>query len=285
MLYITILFLGCFKANAQSGDPTRYFPIDEGNSWTYFLVLEPPGEPIDTIWSGPYSIDNSALISDTLYVIADYPFSLGDTLRMGAAGNIWARVRGRDRMLFDFSLADTASYEFESGLGLAYPYQVSINRNRVADVGAGHFENVIELGFDIPGVIDDEQAFAFAPGVGIVYAYGLGGDYRELYAAEVGGQAITGVEEGAQRPRGHTEASAFPNPFVSSVSIVLPPSGQARATVRVFDLLGRKVGTLLNGPCAGCTVTWNAEGLARGLYFARIERGTHSQTIKLILDR
>ncbi len=57
--------------------------------------------------------------------------------------------------------------------------------------------------------------------------------------------------------------------------------------VSVYDVLGRKVATLLDGHCGSgpCELTWNASGLPRGAYYARIEQGGHVQTITLIVGR
>jgi hypothetical protein len=55
----------------------------------------------------------------------------------------------------------------------------------------------------------------------------------------------------------------------------------------VYDLLGKEVATLVNEPLSPGTYerTFNAEGLASGVYLYRIQAGGFMQTRKLVLLR
>ncbi len=79
----------------------------------------------------------------------------------------------------------------------------------------------------------------------------------------------------------------YPNPFNPSTMInyQLPMSNWV--TLRVYDLLGRQVATLVDEekPPGSYTVEWNATGLASGVYYYRLQAGEFSQTMKLILLR
>ena len=288
LYFSVLLLLLCFsKAWAQQVDSSRFFPLDVGNAWTYFKVLDPPYAPPDTIWRGTFTVSETMAINDTLYYLAAYPFALADTLRADEQGRIWARVRARDVLLFDFSLAEGGSYTFAPSHAPEHTFEVTIKRNLTVDVGAGRFEDCVELRFDVPNTVDEQHTFAFALGVGIVYAYGTLGDYAALYSAEVNGQMITTIEREALLPLAPSAAFAYPNPFSTSVTIVLPLSQRFWTRVSVYDVLGRKVATLLDGHCGSgpCALTWNASGLPRGAYYARIEQGGQVQTITLLLGR
>lgn len=81
-----------------------------------------------------------------------------------------------------------------------------------------------------------------------------------------------------------------PNPFNPSTSIrySIPASWpHSPVTLRVFDLLGRVVATLVDDVQTPGTydVTWGAEGVASGVYLCRLQSGRHAQTRKLILLR
>ena len=65
----------------------------------------------------------------------------------------------------------------------------------------------------------------------------------------------------------------FPNPFnpVTTIQYQLPTN--SRVTLKVYDLLGREVTTLLNEdrPAGYHDVKWDAANVASGAYFYRIE--------------
>ncbi|HED36873.1 MAG TPA: T9SS type A sorting domain-containing protein, partial [Ignavibacteria bacterium] len=85
-----------------------------------------------------------------------------------------------------------------------------------------------------------------------------------------------------------------PNPFNPStvISYSIPSVGASRdvsVLIRVFDVLGREVATLVNKeqPAGNYKVTFNATHLSSGIYFYRIsatgEAGSFIQTKKMIL--
>jgi len=71
----------------------------------------------------------------------------------------------------------------------------------------------------------------------------------------------------------------YPNPFNAStnISFDLPEAGQVK--IDIFNILGEKVATLLedNLQAGSHTVTWNAGGLASGIYLAKLS--THHGTL------
>ncbi len=79
--------------------------------------------------------------------------------------------------------------------------------------------------------------------------------------------------------------SAFPNPFNPSTTITFDLPQTQPVTLTVFDLLGRKVAALLNGPqTAGThTVRFDGAALPSGLYFARLASGQFTASQKLLL--
>jgi len=68
-------------------------------------------------------------------------------------------------------------------------------------------------------------------------------------------------------------AQNYPNPFNPSTSISYQLPKQSYVNLKVFDVLGREVATLVNGQqTAGYkSITWNAENVPSGIYFYRID--------------
>ena len=60
-----------------------------------------------------------------------------------------------------------------------------------------------------------------------------------------------------------------------------------RVSLKVYDLLGREVATLVNAvkEPGTHTVTWDVNGMASGVYFYRLRAAGFTQTKKLMLTK
>jgi hypothetical protein len=108
--------------------------------------------------------------------------------------------------------------------------------------------------------------------------------YSEIYAQHVSDAA--GVRDHANAvPSAYSLAQNYPNPFnpVTQISFALPKVGLTNLTV--YDLLGRRVATLVQGSMSAGehSVTFDANRLASGIYFYRIESGRFTATKKMVL--
>ena len=79
----------------------------------------------------------------------------------------------------------------------------------------------------------------------------------------------------------------YPNPFNSNTNVKFQIINSGIVILKVFDLLGREVKTLVNEYKQPGTyqVSFNAEGLSSGVYFYKIIAGDFSETKKMILIR
>jgi hypothetical protein len=81
----------------------------------------------------------------------------------------------------------------------------------------------------------------------------------------------------------------YPNPFNPSTVISYQLAVNSQVTLKVYNMLGQEVATLVNGPQeAGVyTVSFNTSkgilGLSSGVYVYRLEAGTFISTKKLVL--
>lgn len=98
---------------------------------------------------------------------------------------------------------------------------------------------------------------------------------------------ITDVLDQAEMPTLLALHQNYPNPFNPSTNIRFEVGGLGLVSLKVYDVLGREVATLVNEAKApgSYEVTWDAEGLASGLYLYRLQAGSYSETRKLVLLR
>jgi len=77
----------------------------------------------------------------------------------------------------------------------------------------------------------------------------------------------------------------YPNPFNNSTVIEFSLNRAMNIKLQVFDVQGRLVSDLAQGSFASGkhTVTWNAEGLASGIYFTRLSAGEVVKNCKMAL--
>lgn len=77
----------------------------------------------------------------------------------------------------------------------------------------------------------------------------------------------------------------YPNPFNPATEIAFSLSAKVRATLRIYDMLGREVATLVDEEKTPgkYTMKWDAGRHASGVYFYRLVAGDFVQTRKLML--
>ena len=95
----------------------------------------------------------------------------------------------------------------------------------------------------------------------------------------------TAVDENTSFPISFTLKQNYPNPFNPTTEIKYQLSENTLVMLRVFDVLGREVATVVNEqkPAGNYTTTFNAAGLASGIYFYRLDAGSFTQTKKMVL--
>jgi len=97
----------------------------------------------------------------------------------------------------------------------------------------------------------------------------------------------TDVQPTSDLPAVYQLDQNYPNPFNPSTVIgyVIPRSAFVR--LELFDILGRRVGTLVSGPqgFGPHSVVFDGAGLATGVYFYRLSAEGFTQTRKMMIIR
>jgi hypothetical protein len=98
---------------------------------------------------------------------------------------------------------------------------------------------------------------------------------------------ITSVAQHDRVPGEFRLEQNYPNPFNPATVISYQLAVNSFVTMRVFDLIGREVATLVNENLAAGNydITFNAAGLSSGVYFYRLTADDMVQTRKMILQK
>ena len=91
-------------------------------------------------------------------------------------------------------------------------------------------------------------------------------------------------EESREMPEKYVLSQNYPNPFNPTTNIEFQIPNGGFVTLKVFDLLGKQVRTLLNTAmnAGSYRVTFDGNGLSSGMYFYRLQCGNFSSTKKLL---
>ncbi len=184
-------------------------------------------------------------------------------------------------------------------------------------VAAGHSENTSQqylfalARYDTDGSLDktfgtdgivttavaglgDDKAYSVAiQSDGKIVAAGasLYNNFYDLYGFAVvrytgsSGSALNAVSATADVQKTYALYQNYPNPFNPSTAISYQLSANGFVTLKIYDILGREVATLVNERQAAGThsVTFNASDLPSGVYFYTVRSKGTSMTKKMVL--
>ncbi|MEJ2637489.1 MAG: T9SS type A sorting domain-containing protein, partial [Calditrichia bacterium] len=93
------------------------------------------------------------------------------------------------------------------------------------------------------------------------------------------------TQAGQNLPKSFALEQNYPNPFNPTTTIAFSLPDMELVSLKVYDLLGREVKSLVSGKKAAGTyeIQFNASHLASGIYYYRLQAGSFVSTKKLIL--
>jgi hypothetical protein len=110
-------------------------------------------------------------------------------------------------------------------------------------------------------------------------------DWNETWEFSVDTVQVGIYEHWRGTPNSFALYQNYPNPFNPTTNISFTIPSKSFVTLKVYDLLGRDVATLVSKelPAGTYPQQWNAAGFASGVYLYRLQAGKYSGTKKLIL--
>jgi hypothetical protein len=96
---------------------------------------------------------------------------------------------------------------------------------------------------------------------------------------------LTDVERVSELPEGYSLSQNYPNPFNPSTRIEFSLPTQSEVELKVFNMLGQEVATLVSASMAPGRYTADFDGakLASGMYIYRLKAGNFVSTAKMVL--
>jgi len=111
------------------------------------------------------------------------------------------------------------------------------------------------------------------------------GGIKQILLTGIGKDDAVNVEDEITTPLAFGLQQNYPNPFNPSTKIKWQSPINSWQTLKVYDVLGNEVATLINEskPAGTYEVEWNASSLSSGIYFYRLQMGYFIETKKMIV--
>lgn len=192
-----------------------------------------------------------------------------------------ALYRGGLRRLFRYNTEKTLVWGFEDTLSTAKVMAV-------ANLSTGQ-QTLTNVPWLAPGTWYDifTQDTLVVTG-GSVPSITLPAYTAAVYSSEPDSILLDVAEKGGSLPGSFSLDQNFPNPFNPTTTIRFAlPEGQRAVSLRVYDILGREVATLIDGAMAAGVhdVRFDGSRLSSGMYVYRLVTDRYSATHKLLLLR
>jgi hypothetical protein len=216
---------------------------------------------------------------------------------------------------------DASSYTFEDGFpSRGAPNRHSSPGFVVIGTNARGFEGDIDIRwtdpiwdptFDYSVVVGNFDRFPQDPSDGYTVYQGTGQEATDVglpgntvihytvFARDVSGSysvptdesrafvilGTAGMEEEPILPEAITGLACYPNPFNASVTFDFTLNRSGSATLSIYNLRGQEVASLMAGSISAGQhrITWDGSNFPSGVYFARLDAGGSSKSIKMVL--
>jgi hypothetical protein len=264
---------------SQSSSAQDWFPLEVGNRWDYSVrYLNHGGTYIDTIF---VEIIDEVVLNNKKYYNCSNPLFFGGE-RLFVENDslyIYDSMDSTDCLVFAFNLSDSTGYKpclFDTAIVIEYSvfnifgYEDTTQIQVTSDI----YEFSKKFGFKFKArynTLDEiEHQLSGCIISGVTY-----------------GELLVSVENETESPKEFSLFQNYPNPFNPSTNFRYSIPTQSFVIIRVYDILGNEIETLVNEERASGTyeITWYAESLPSGIYFYRIQAGSFVETKKMVLLR
>lgn len=144
--------------------------------------------------------------------------------------------------------------------------------------------------YDYTHDVGGTMHYPYTPGTFGLFAFRQGDPLPGYFDNVKVEQLAVGIPDNPQQASGFQLQQNYPNPFNPTTEISFSVPGNQPVQLLVFNSLGQKIRTLLNGSVSAGThrVRWDARDdrgnlVPAGIYYYRLNAGDFSQTRKMLL--
>jgi Tol biopolymer transport system component len=245
------------------------------------------------------------VVSDT--VIDDLQFARGFAMQtaLPASMTLWKdkNVGNQGHAWYAYTrnggTADTCSATWTPVLPADGVYEVSAYIPSIGNAAEARYQIVRSGGSVTKSINQSQNGNSWVSLGSYSFTKGSGGSVRLGDQSSNAGQILafdavrwsrtqnlaTGVQLTAEVPGGFALGQNYPNPFNPSTNFEFRIANVELVDVRIFDVLGREVATLVNEVrTAGVyTVRWDASSFPSGVYYYRLQAGAFVDSKKMVL--
>lgn len=254
-----------------------YYPLEVGNRWDYGY-MDSPGHFV---------------YQRTVSIRIDTTMPNGKTYAVFSDGS-YQRQQGDTVYTYSPTQGESLLYDFSKGNGdtiktTYYPNDTETTIvQKFSETWFGKSRTV--WAFTTTGTnISVYEYISIADSIGYV-----AGEFEGGFGEECIGAIINGVQYGILTavssvnnllPTQSRLSQNYPNPFNPSTQINYTIPKASNVTLKIYDILGREIATLVSGKNqpGEHSVSWNALNVPSGVYFYRIIAGDFVQTKKMLL--
>lgn len=286
-LSAVLFFTLICTSEISAGGISDYFPLRSGNVWSFNWVYS--GFPSDGGVMNIY-VTRDSVINSKRYYQCNF-IGLSQLLRIDSlSGNIYGYSSGGGCSYNPGEkLVDSlASRKFDSTNYCGNVRRLCSDTGYVSLFGV----NYPDKNFNPVFVLTAESRY-YAKGIGLYYM-SLGDPFPTNYTLRgcvlngilYGDTTLTVIQQsGSIFPTGFFLRQNYPNPFNPVANLEFGILNLGFVSLKVFDVLGKEVKTLVNEikPAGYYTAQFDGSDLPGGIYFYKLEAGEYSETKRMIL--
>jgi hypothetical protein len=302
ILFLTLTFIGFSTYCFAQIDTTEFYPLNDGNYWEYWgrsafffdwykMTLEVIGDTL--LNNKDYKIIKREVYLDSVGDPAIYySYLRSDSNKIYKYENI-NDCDSLEYIYYDFSRSDSSIwsicptyYANFRGVFSDKLYYIEL-ANIITEVKTFNYVNASSQD-TVWAPMSSPTTETIAKGIGIISEMNWDFAYFKLYGMRINGKVygkFTSIVNRKKTVKGFALYQNYPNPFNPSSTIKFAIPKSENVTIKLFDILGREVDTIVNEYKNAGTyeIIFNGIGLSSGIYFYRIYAGEHFGTKEMIL--